>query len=629
MARIWTRMRGAPQERSRAPNGANVDAGLVRQQLEKILASPEFANASRLQQFLAFVVDEKLNGAETIKETALAIHVFNRRPSFDPSGDSVVRVAAGNLRIRLRDYYLSTGRDDAVIVELPKGSYVPLFRTNAVERGAPAQREARIGWKKMASIAAILLLACSAAWWFAKTRTNQAFSSIAVLPFLNLSNNPDNEYLTDGFVEEVTSGLAQVDGLQVVARSSAFQFRGKSPDIRTAGHQLGVETILEGSVHTIGGRLRVSAQLVKVADGFHIWSRTWEGDAGDIFAIQDDLIRSVASVLRHPGGVRNNPPHDLEAYDLYLKGLYFKDRVTSADLQKSVSYLEQSTRKDPQYPPAWAALGFAEAEIAYHAVQPEPETIARARAAATRALELDENLADAHAVLAWIRYFYDWNWGESELGLRRAVVLNPNSAWAHDWYSQDLMSLGRFEEALKEARRALLLDPLNFRVSTNVSVVLYCAHRYDEAIRQCRQAAEIDPHYYAAWSILGDSFQEKRMYREAVAALQRSVAEYPKDSDTTGHLAMVLMAMGRKDEAGKLIAVLEHPAAGEPMPWYQLAYVRLAMGDKGRAVEALDKSFQQHSSDMVVLTVDPVFDSLHQHPGFLALARKMGLPTPR
>ncbi|MGA2183484.1 MAG: tetratricopeptide repeat protein [Bryobacteraceae bacterium] len=622
-------MRSAARERSRAPNGATMDAALVRQQLEKILAAAEFANASRLQQFLAFVVDEKLNGAETIKETALAIQVFNRRSSFDPSGDSVVRVAAGNLRIRLRDYYLSSGRDDPIVIELPKGSYVPLFHEKAAEGGAPAPSAAGFLWRIVAGFAIIVLAACSIAYWVVKTRQNQTFSSIAVLPFLNLSNNPDNEYLTDGFVEEVTTGLAQVDGLQVVARSSAFQFRGKSPDIRTAGRQLGVETMLEGSVHTVDGRLRISAQLIKVADGFHVWSRTWEGDAGDIFTIQDDLIRSVAGALRHPSAVRTKPPHDLEAYDLYLKGLYFKDRVTSADLRRSVSYLEQSTGKDPQYAPAWAALGFADAELAYHAVQPEPETIARARAAATRALELDDTLADAHAVLAWIRYFYDWNWAESERGLQRAVALNPNSSWAHDWYSQELLSVGRFDEALQQARRALLLDPLNFRVSTNVGVVLYCAHRYDEAIRQCRQATEIDPHYYPAWSILGDSFQEKRMYGEAAAALQRSVAEYPKDSDTAGHLAMVLTAMGRKDEAGKLVAALEHPAAGEPMPWYQLAYVHLAMGDKDRAVEALDQSFQQRSSDMVVLTVDPVFDSLHRHPGFLALAKKMGLPAPR
>lgn len=622
-------MRGAAPQRSQAPHGANVDAALVRRHLEKILAAPEFANASRLQQFLAFVVDEKLNGAETIKETALAIHVFNRRPSFDPSGDSVVRVAAGNLRVRLRDYYLSTGRDDAVVIELPKGSYVPLFRAQTVEGGVPARGGTRIGWKTIAGIAAIMLFACAAAYWFARTRTNQAFSSIAVLPFLNLSNNPDNEYLTDGFVEEVTSGLAQVDGLQVVARSSAFQFRGRSPDIRTAGRQLGVETILEGSVHTVGGKLRISAQLVKVADGFHIWSRTWEGDAADIFTIQDDLIRSVAGVLRHPSAGRNNPPRDLEAYDLYLKGLYFKDRVTAPDLQKSVSYLQQSTARDPRYAPAWAALGFAEAEIAYHAVQPEPETITRARAAATRALELDDTLADAHAVLAWIRYFYDWNWVESERGLRRAVLLNPNSSWAHDWYSQELLSTGRFEEAVNEARRALVLDPLNFRVSTNVGVMLYCAHRYDEAIRQCQQAVEINPHYYPAWSIMGSALQEKRMYSEAASALQRSVAEYPRDPDTAAHLAMVLTALGRKDEAAKLIAALEHPAAGEPTPWYQLAYVRLATGNRDRAVEALEKSFQERSSDMIVLTVDPVFDGLHQHPGFLALAKKMGLPTPR
>ena len=625
--RIPIRIRDASKA-SLSRRATDPDAVAVHQHLEKILAAPEFANASRLQQFLTFVVEEKLNGAETIKETALAMQVFHRRPSFDPSGDSVVRVAAGNLRARLRDYYLATGRDDALVIDLPKGTYVPVFHGNAHAHGGGFRR-LPFAWKTVAAVGAIALAAAMTSYWLARSREYRTFSSIAILPFLNLSNDPSSEYVTDGFVEEVTGGLAQIQGLQVAARTSAFQFRGKSPDARAAGRQLGVDTILEGSVRTVGGKLRISAQLINVADGFHIWSRTWEGEAGDIFTIQDDLVQSVSLALRHPGAARANPPRDLEAYDLYLKGLYFKDRVTPADLEKSVGYLQQSLQKDRQYAPAWAALAFTKAELAYHAIHPEPETIAEARAAATRALELDNALAEAHAVRAWIRYFYDWDWREAEAGLRRALVGNPNSSWAHDWYSQDLMSLGRFDESLKEAKKALILDPLNYRVSANVGVVLYCAHRYDEAIQQCQHATEINPHYYAAWSIVGDSYQDKQMYPQALAAFRRSVAEYPHDADTTGHLAMVLLAMGQREEARGLIASLEHPAAGEPVPWYQLAYVRLASGDRDGAMDALEKSWEQHSSDMVVLTVDPVFDSLHRHPRFLALQGKMGLPAPR
>jgi len=604
------------------------DGAAVRRHLEKILAAPEFANASRLQQFLTFVVEEKLTGAETIKETALAIQVFHRRPSFDPSGDSVVRVAAGNLRARLRDYYLATGRGDALVIDLPKGTYVPVFRRNSLDHGRRFRR-LPFGWKAVATVGAIVFATAISSYWLARSREYRTFSSIAVLPFLNLSNDPSSEYMTDGFVEEVTTGLAQTQGLRVAARTSAFQFQGKSPDARAAGRQLGVDTILEGSVRNAGGKLRISAQLINVADGFHIWSRTWEGESGDVFTIQDDLVRSVSLALRHPSAARANPPGDLEAYDLYLKGLYFKDRVTPADLEKSAAYLQQSLQKDRQYAPAWAALAFTKAELAYHAIRPEPDTIAEARAAATRALELDNALAEAHAVLAWIRYFYDWDWREAEAGLRRTLVLNPNSSWAHDWYSQDLMTLGRFDESLNEAKRALLLDPLNYRVSTNVGVILYCAHRYDEAIHQCQQASEINPHYYAAWAIIGDSYQDKRMYPEALAAFRHSVAEYPRDADTTGHLAMVLVATGEREEARRLIGSLEHPASGEPVPWYQLAYVRLAAGDQDGAMDALEKSWEQHSSDMVVLIVDPAFDSLHRHPRFLALQRKMGLPAPR
>ncbi|MGB7762628.1 MAG: tetratricopeptide repeat protein [Bryobacteraceae bacterium] len=600
-----------------------VDDATARRSLAKILSSPEFANASRLQQFLAYVVEQKLGGSESIKETELALQVFHRRSSFDRTGDSVVRVAASNLRSRLRDYYLRSGAEDPVTIELPKGSYVPVFQLRAAPPGSAQRWRIPAAWKVVAPAA--VLLAGAAALWFTLGRSAESWSSIAVLPFLNLSGSDNTEYLAEGFVDEVTTALAQVDGLRVVARSSAFQFRGKSFDVRTAGRQLGVETLLEGSLRAAGTKIRVNAQLVKVADGFHIWSRVWEGDAGDLVTMEGDLAQSVARALRRPGIVKTRPARDQDAYDVYLKGQFFAERATPEDLRKSIGYLRDSVARDPTYAPAWAALADSYSSLAYHEVSPDPEEVAGAKDAAAKALALDGTLPEAHALLAFVRFFYDWNWAASESGLRRALQLDPNSARTHDWYAQLLVSEARFDEAVAEGRKAISLDPLNYRMSNNLAVVLYCAHRYGAAIDQARAALEINPHFPAAHTIAGASFQEKRQYGEAARQLRASLAEFPGDPDTIAHMAAVEFALGNREAVRQALAALENRPAHEPPAYNQMAYLYLVLGRRAEALTCLEKSYEQRSSDMVVLTVDPVFDSLHQDPRFLALQKKMGL----
>ena len=599
------------------------DPAEVRRCLRRILESAEFSSATRLQQFLTFVVEKALEGAETIKETEIALRVFHRPSTFDPSGDSVVRVSASNLRNRLRDYYLTAGSQDSVVIEIAKGSYLPSFRVCAPDAGEPARKPVR-GWKMATAILASELALGAVAFWILEARSHRALSSIAVLPFLNLSQNNDDEYLVEGFVEELTTSLAEIDGLKVVARTSAYQFLGKSPDIRAAGRQLGVETILEGSLRTVGNQTRVSAQLIKVADGFHIWSHLWECESKDLPAIQRALAEAIATALRHPGEARTRPPRNLEAYDLYLKGEYFKNRTTSADLGKGIGYLQRSIEVDPTYAPAHWALGDAYASLAYHQAAPDRDLISKAKAAASEALRLDESLAEPHAVLAWIQFFFDWDWAASEREMRRALELNPNSANVHDRYSQRLLAEGRFREALAEGRKAVDLDPLNYRLATNVAVVLYCAHRYEEAIRQARLALELSPHYYQAHTMVGASLAEKKLYREAEGELRTAMSEYAGDADTIAHLAAVDFAQGKQDEALKWLAVLQNPSAKEPPAYYEQAFLFLVMGQKDRVFDALDQAYQQRSSDMIVLTVDPVFDSLHNDPRFLALRQKMG-----
>lgn len=600
----------SPSSRS----SAAPDAVEVRCHLDRILQSPEFLSATRLQQFLAYVVEQKLNGAPAVKETEVAMQVFHRHSSFDPSGDSVVRVAASNLRSRLRDYYLSTGARDTLRIELPKGNYLPVFQTT---RKNPV-------WPRVALLAAAVVLCAAAVWWTSTARRPNAPSSLAILPFLNLSNNPANEALADGFVEEITTSLAQVPGLKVVARSSAFQFKGKSPEIRAAGRQLGVDTILEGSLRAVGPRLRISAQLIDAGDGFHIWSHTWDADPGNLIGIQDELTRLVAAQLSHPLTAAAHPPRNPEAYDLYLRGQFVKDRITAAELDRSAALLRQSIGKDAEFAPAHAALGEVLASQAYYGLTPDWTRIAAARAEADRALALDPNLAHAHALLAWIRFFADWDWTAAERGLRHAISLNPNLARAHDWYAQFLTATGRADDSITEARRALTLDPLNYRTSTNLAVALYCAHRYAEAIAQTRAALELNPHFHLAHTVAGASRQEQRAYRQAAADLEAALAENPGDADTVAHLAAVRLATGDHVAARQLLDRLEHWP--DPAPWYERAAAYTAFGEEDRAIDALGRARTARSSDIPYLAVDPAFDRLRSHPRFRALLASLGLP---
>ena len=601
----------------------------VRDQLQRLLASPAFADAPRLRSLLAFLVEQTLCGhAGEIKESVIAVEVFGRAPDFDPRADSVVRVQVRNLRAKLRAYYDQEGRDDRIRFDLPSGSYVPVFEASLPPAvAAPGVRPAWFTWRRAGWAAAglavavaigVVIISRTGLPWPATRR------SVAVLPFLNLTGDTGKDYFVDGFVDELTTSLAQAKGLQVVARSSAFQFRGKSPDVRVAGRQLGVGAILEGSVSSAGGTVRVSAQLINAEDGFHVWSHTYSGAAEDVFTIRDQIARAVSGALDVSSPARTTAAAyrpDLEAYDLYLKGQYFKERVTLDDLGRSIQFFEQSVHRDPGFAAAYAALADVYATVAYHQVVPEKESIAKAKAAAARALELDPALAEAHAVLAWIQCFYDWDWVRGEPGLRRALELNPNSARTHDWYSEALLLAGRFDQAVAESKRALALDPLSYRVSGNIAVILYCAHRYDDAIRQARQTLEINPHYYQANTMLGTSLAEKKMYPEAAAALRAALADYPRDPDTMAHLAAVEASIGKRDEALKLMEELDH---SEPKPYYHLAFLYAVLGDKDRAFDALDNAYAHRDGDMLSLNVDPAFDGLHADPRFAALWRKIG-----
>jgi len=290
----------------------------------------------------------------------------------------------------------------------------------------------------------------------------------------------------------------------------------------------------------------------------------------------------------------------------------------------SAVLLRAAIAADSTWAPAHAALADSYASLAYYQASPDPEMIARAKQSAETALRLDGNLAEAHAVLAWVKFFYDWDWAGSEKGLKRALEFNPNSARALDWLAQRLMSESRFEEALESAGRALALDPLSYRASANVAVVLYCSERFEEAVVQARLALRMNPNSALAHTIAGVSLQELHRYAEAESELRATLQVLPNDPDTQAHLGAVLLAQGRRDEALRILAKLEAPPTGAPFSAYAVACLRLALGQKEQALAALGSSASQRSSDITVLNVDPALAGLRGDRRFQAMVRRLG-----
>ena len=436
---------------------AEFEVEAARRQLERVLASAGFSRNERLAGFLRFVVEQHLEGRDDeIKESVIALEVFGRGPNHDPKQDSIVRTEAGRLRARLGEYYVGEGKDDVLVIELPKGGYVPVFRQAAVEpattSSGPAVNSpqsglrgrlekyysgemetrkpvARKNWHTAAAwIGLLAVAALSGLTVFQSARKSsipRPEKSIAVLPFLDLSPTKDQEYFCDGMTEELISELAKSAGLRVVARTSVFAFKGKPLDVRQVGKLLNVATVLEGSIRKDGDHLRITAQLIGVSDGYHLWAESYDRDLKDVFAVQKELSSSIAGALQVSLGGLPPPVRDtssLEAYNLYLLGRYHWSKRSEPELDASVLDFEAAVRLDPAYARAYAGLADAYLQLGRWAFRDPRETMPRARHYALKALELSESLAEAHTSLGAIHLFYDW-----DLSQRRAANMKGPS----------------------------------------------------------------------------------------------------------------------------------------------------------------------------------------------------------
>jgi adenylate cyclase len=458
--------------------------------------------------------------------------------------------------------------------------------------------------------------------------------SIAVLPFVNMSADKNDEYLSDGMTEELLNALAKVKGLHVPGRSSSFAFKGRNEEgiFRKVGEQLHVNTVLEGSVRKAGTKLRIAAQLINVADGFHLWSETYDREMADIFAIQSDVAQRVATALKGQllAGEREQlarkPTENLEAYGLYLKGRYYLTKDTEEAFRKGIESYEKAIELDPDYALAYAGLADAYGALGgvWGFVSPT-ETFPKSRAAALKAIELDETLAEAHLALANYKLSYEWNWEEAEREFKRALELNPNSAAAHAGYGGYLQARGRFNEAIAARRQAQKLEPLRPDLTANVGYPYYYAQQYDQAIACYREALEMDPNYFWASLWLGQVFVQQGKYDEAIIEINKAVNLSGRNVRTVASLAHAYAVAGKRDEAVRLLDELKQRPANSYVAPYFIALVLVGLGENDAAFQWLEKAYQERFPYLYLLKVEPVFSGLHSDPRFVALLKKVGL----
>ena len=456
--------------------------------------------------------------------------------------------------------------------------------------------------------------------------------SVAVLPFANLSPDPANEYFSDGMTEEIITALSRVEGLRVAARTSAFAFKGRNADVREIGHALNVATVLEGSVRRAGQRLRVTAQLINIADGYHLWADQYDRELQDVFQVQDDLARAIVGALRVPLKLTNRSDTalvtvgtvDPAAHDLYLQGRFFWNQRTYESLRTAVRYFERAIERDSSYAEAYAALADAYVVFPAYYVSAPAQGYPKAKAAALRALALDSTLAYAHATLGVVRGLYEWDWRGAERDFRRAITLDPSYATAHQWYAEYLSSLGRHQEALAEAERAATLDPLSRVISVDKAGVLIRARRYDEAVTELRSTLDFDPSFPPAHNYLAWAYLVKKMHVEAVAEAETAVRMGGR-SFGMGRLAYAYALSGQRDSALQVIRQLTDRLRHENVASFQFALAYLGLGETDQAFAWLEKSAEMREPSLVLSILDPLFDSLRGDPRFTRLLIKMGL----
>ena len=460
---------------------------------------------------------------------------------------------------------------------------------------------------------------------------NSSRKSIAVLPFINMSNDPEQEYFSDGMAEEILNSLVHIKDLRVAGRTSSYQFKGKNVDLREVGDKLGVSTVLEGSVRRQGNRVRITSQLINVDDGFHLWSERYDRDMDDIFAIQDEIALAITEKLKvtllenDREQITKNYTQNTEAYQLYLQGRYFWNKRSEDGLNTALRYFEKAIEKDPDYALAWAGVADTYQLLGEFTNYSRRDLYPKAKSAVHKALEIDSRLAEAHISLASLLLQNEWDWVNSGNEFKLGIELNPNYATGHHWYSEWLLFKGKPEDALKEISLAVELDPVSQAIVKDKGMTFYYMRQYDNAIAEGLKALELDSRFIMAYRLLSLAYQGKGIFEKSIEENQRWGDRIKNKVKTDISLAQIYAAAGRKEDAKKIIEGTETDKVLSGNDYRGMALIYTALGENDKAFEWLEKSYERHEESLGSLSVDPKVDSLRSDTRFGVLLKKIGL----
>jgi eukaryotic-like serine/threonine-protein kinase len=454
-----------------------------------------------------------------------------------------------------------------------------------------------------------------------RRRTSKSIDSIAVLPLANASNDPNTEYLSDGITEGIINKLSQLPKLKVMARSTMFRYKNKGIDAQSVGRELRVRAVLTGVVKTIGNRLQISVELVDSLDGAQLWGETYNRELADLLKLQEEMSREIAEKLRlkltgaEKKKLRKRTTDNSEAYQLYLKGRYHWNKRTEESLRRGVQFFREAIESDPSFAAAYAGMADCFITMATNIPLPPRETMPKAKAAALRAVEIDDGLAEGWASLGAVRWWFDWDWEGAEEAYRRAIDLNPNYANAHDGYAMLLSARGRFDEAVEQISKASDLDPLSLIIAVHAGWPFYFARDFESAIRRFRKALELDENFIPAHGWLGMALGQQHRYREALDAFGRAL-EVDRIPILTTMLAHTHAIAGERETSLQLLADLMATARKRYISPYDIAVIHAGLGDTRAALEQLQAALEDRSPWMVFLPVDPRLDGLRDEPAF-------------
>ncbi len=582
------------------PPPAAAPPGLADEELERILRSATFHQSDRLKRFLTFVVSETAAGrADDLKEYVIGVRVCGKEDSFDPRTDPIVRVQARRLRAKLVRYYRQEGRADPTLIELPKGGYIPTIK----------RRDAATEPRRSVSTALL------------------SRNTIAVLPFANHGTGSTLDSVCQGMREELVHHLARLPGLRILASGSL----GTGPVSDEPGRG-GAALVISGSVRQSGVRLRIGVQLIDGASGSYLWSESVDGNANDVFALQELVAATVVKKLepddadpaRRAGATQ--PVANLAAQNLYLQGRYHLSQRTEEGLRKALDFFERALGEDGQYALAHSGLADAYGLLAHYGVRNPSEMWAKAGSSAATAVMLDDFAAEAHTSLAHVKATQHWDWAGAEREYQRGISLNPKYPTAHHWYAASCLApLGRLDEALEEITLAQSLDPVSSIIARDVAMIHYYRGDIETALEQCDHTIELNPHFAPAYWLLGLIQAQRRDFDESLAALRRAVFLSPQTPRMHGALGRTLALSDRRRRALEVLRTLESYARERYVSPLAFAWIQFALGDVDLGFHWLSNACEDRSYDLISMKVDPRFDPLRDDPRFPPILRQLGL----